>query len=942
MSSSPDTLQTPTDPDLEGGAAETEILAQPNNGLAVITATAAQLLQSLDAAVAAVPPATVPGLSEVADPGLDAAVPADRPAADDTAATAAEPAAVGPIEGTGGNDVLVGTRQADIILGGGGDDFIDAGAGDDRIDGGAGNDIIVTGGGRDVVVLGRGTGTDIITDFKPRQDKLDLSAFFFDAAMAKAAARQVGDDVVIDLSGDGADTVRLLGVKASRLNADSFIVAEKPTIGIFDIQGEGHTSSYAGQRVTTSGVVTAVVNNGFYLQDFAGDGKDSTSDALFVFTSSRPTVAVGSSLFVTGNVSEFIPGGASTNNLSITQMTSPSITTFRVNGELPEATVLGKGGRLPPTAVIEDDNFTSFDPAQDGIDFYESLEGMRVTVKDAVAASPTNRFNEIFALADNGKGATGVNERGGITIGPDDFNPERIQIQINSTLTPGFSAKVDTGDKLGDVTGVVSYAFGNFEVLATEPFTPVSGGLAREVTKLAGTARQLTVASYNVENLDPNDSDGDRDIADGKFATIAQQIVTNLKAPDIIALQEIQDNSGSTNNGVVDASLTYQTLIDAIVAAGGPTYSFIDLPPVNNQDGGQPGGNIRNGYLYNGDRVDYVTGSAERIVDTDLSNGDAFLDSRKSVAARFEFGGETVTLVNNHFASKSGSSPLFGQIQPLINGGEAQREAQATAVNAFVADKLAADADAKMIVLGDLNEFQFARTLDLLKGGADPILTNLFDLLPANEQYTYIFDGNSQALDHILVTDTLLTGALAQFDIVHMNAEFNQRGSDHDALVARFTLPGPEVLWPHDLSADTALRGTLGNDRLKGTPGDDVIFGLAGDDRLTGQAGSDYIDGGLGDDLIVGGRGVDFLIGGQGADTFQFRKGSGFDYIIDFDVAEDILDVAGFGFADAGAVRAAASRFGDDVMISLNSKGGDHVVLVGVQLADLDQATILV
>ncbi|MGD1956665.1 MAG: hypothetical protein ACFBZ9_15805, partial [Sphingomonadales bacterium] len=53
-----------------------------------------------------------------------------------------------------------------------------------------------------------------------------------------------------------------------------------------------------------------------------------------------------------------------------------------------------------------------------------------------------------------------------------------------------------------------------------------------------------------------------------KFDTLASQIVNTLNTPDIIALQEIQDNSGETDNGVTDASQTLQQLVNAISAAG--------------------------------------------------------------------------------------------------------------------------------------------------------------------------------------------------------------------------------------------------------------------------------------------------------------------------------------------------------------------------------------
>jgi 2',3'-cyclic-nucleotide 2'-phosphodiesterase (5'-nucleotidase family) len=132
------------------------------------------------------------------------------------------------------------------------------------------------------------------------------------------------------------------------------------------------------------------------------------------------------------------------------------------------------------------------------------------------------------------KGIGGNSNRGTINISPDDFNPERIQIQFDSGILPDFSVDVNVGDRLGNVTGVLGYNFGNYEVNVTETFIPTSANLKAETTNLVGSDRQLTVASYNVLNLDPNDNDGDKDVADGRFEAIAAHIVNNLNQPDII------------------------------------------------------------------------------------------------------------------------------------------------------------------------------------------------------------------------------------------------------------------------------------------------------------------------------------------------------------------------------------------------------------------------
>jgi predicted extracellular nuclease len=553
---------------------------------------------------------------------------------------------------------------------------------------------------------------------------------------------------------------------------------------IYEIQAAAHTSPYVGQIVTTHGIVTAAGASGVYVQDPLGDGDEATSDAIFVYTGLGHDLQPGDAVTVKGSITEYIPGGDSSGNLSITEFYRPEITLESSGNSLPAPVVIGRSGRVPASEVIDDDALGLFDPQSDGIDFYESVEGMRVILEDAVAVSPTNRYDETFALVNQGADASGRNVRGGITVRPGDFNPERVQIHFDSDILD-FRADVNSGDLLGNVTGVVGYSFGNFEVYPTEVFYPESGGLDAEVSPLEREGKhQVTIASYNVLNLDPNDDDGDTDLADGRFERIAMQIVENLHSPAIIALQEIQDNSGSVDDGTVDADLTLQLLVDAISAVGGPGYHYIDNPPQNNQDGGQPGANIRVAYLYNPEQVE--SSEVVRIEDVDLSDGDAFADSRKPLYARFEAGDSPLHLINNHFSSKGGSTPLFGKVQPPVNGSEDERIAQARVVNSFVADILDQDPDAGVVVLGDLNEFQFMAPLAELKGTEVPLLINMTDSLPPSERYSYIYQGNAQALDHILLSHRLAEHA--SYDLVHVNAEFADYASDHDPALLKLNL----------------------------------------------------------------------------------------------------------------------------------------------------------
>ncbi|NJL72011.1 MAG: hypothetical protein HC888_10650 [Candidatus Competibacteraceae bacterium] len=160
---------------------------------------------------------------------------------------------------------------------------------------------------------------------------------------------------------------------------------------------------------------------------------------------------------------------------------------------LPAAVVIGAGGRTPPTTVNENDGFSTFDPAEDGVDFFESLEGMLVTVNNALVVGATNGFGETFIVADGGSGATGINPRGGITLTETDTNPEIIQIQNDTGIfdtglkTSGSGATpVDVADRLTSVTGVIHYDFGIYELKPTQAVAITDGGLEPETTALVG------------------------------------------------------------------------------------------------------------------------------------------------------------------------------------------------------------------------------------------------------------------------------------------------------------------------------------------------------------------------------------------------------------------------------------------------------------------------
>lgn len=625
-------------------------------------------------------------------------------------------------------------------------------------------------------------------------------------ASPMAAFEPTGGVVVNTLTATTGTTETVLADNFARVTT-----AIQPPLRIRDIQGATHISPYSGTiAYGVPGIVTAVRTTGFYVQDPEPDDNPATSEGLFVFTGGAPGVAVGDSVVVSGTVGEFRPNSGTTrdNNLTLTQLSNPALA-VRVIGNgnpLPAPIVIGSGGRPPPTMTIDDDavggnveNGSAFEPDTDGLDFYESLEGMRVQVNDAVAIARTTQFGgglpnrEVWVLADGGADATTRTARGGIIIAADDFNPERILVSNLFQQVPD----ANVGDRfVQPIVGVLDYNFSKYQIYATAPLVITPGGLTAEaVTPTLPT--QLSVATFNVENLDPTDPIT-------KFNRLASVVVNNLQSPDVIAVEEIQDNDGPANTAITDASLTWSTLITAIVNAGGPLYSFRDIAPQDDRDGGEPGGNIRVGFLFRTDRglafVDRPGGTATAAVTAtlgatgvqlSLSPGrieptrSAFNNSRKPLVGEFNFRGQTIFIVANHFNSKGGDQPLFGRFQPPIRSTEVQRAQQAQMVNAFVRHILSLDPNAKVIALGDFNDFPSSNALaQLTAGGA---LINLMMLLPATEHYSYIFEGNSQALDYILVSPALFS-VTAHYDIVHVNSEFTDQVSDHDPQVARFSL----------------------------------------------------------------------------------------------------------------------------------------------------------
>ncbi|MES4892496.1 endonuclease/exonuclease/phosphatase family protein [Streptomyces sp. NPDC096012] len=592
---------------------------------------------------------------------------------------------------------------------------------------------------------------------------------------------------------------------AAVCSATSAVVLTSPahadSVRVHDIQGTTRISPLAGQKVAdVPGVVTATraygSSRGFWLQDPTPDDDPATSEGVFVFTGSAPKVAVGDSVTVTGTVSEYVPGGTSSGNQSLTEITKPVVTTVSTGNAVPAPTVIDAGSvpsRYTPAgdpAANGSVNGLPLEPSKYATDYYESLEGMNVQVENARVVTATDPYTELWVTV---KPWEHRSRRGGTVYGSyESQNTGRIQIQ--SLGAPADFPKANVGDTLtGATTGPMDFnQFGGYTLVASRLGTLESAGLQRETTRKQ-SRHELAVATYNVQNLDPSDA---------TFDEHAAAIVNNLQSPDIVSLEEIQDDNGAKDDGTVGASATVNKLIDAIVAAGGPRYDWRSIDPVNDQDGGEPGGNIRQVFLFNPERVSFVdraggdsttavgvtkvhgkarlTVSPGRIAPADT----AWANSRKPLAGEFVFRGETVFVIANHLNSKGGDQGLTAQYQPPVRRSEVQRHAQATLVNAFVKDLLQVQRNANVIALGDMNDFEFSGTTQILEGDGE--LWSAIKSLPKNERYTYDYQGNQQVLDQILVSPAIRRGCDFEYDSVHINSEFNDQISDHDPQVLRF------------------------------------------------------------------------------------------------------------------------------------------------------------
>ena len=626
-----------------------------------------------------------------------------------------------------------------------------------------------------------------------------VGATYLSAEANEVSAAEVKTEVVTPATTTGKNEVTPAGATTTSPQA----TAPKEVKNIGEVQGESHESPLVGKEVVINNVVvTKTDKTGFYVQDKVSDNNPRTSDAVYVASAEK--VESGDLLKVQGTVKEGYmeeysvrPGQTfkkPAGSLTVTQIINATITKLGKTG-LPKA--LNISEKMPKDIV--DNTPTKYNPETEALDYWESLEGMRVEVTKPKVTGPQYK-GDIYVLPGDYKGQK-LNNIGGVNLRPGVQNTEVLPITVGNS----FVAKAK--DYFNEnITGVVTYKNKTYKI---DPIDPNAlkgllqdGGLTREVSKIYPSEDKLTIASYNIENFSANNN-GHDETPEEKVDKIANSFIKEVHSPDIITLIEVQDNNGGVNDGTVDGVKSGEKLAQRIKSLGGPDYKYTEIAPVDGKDGGKPGANIRVAYLYNPKRVTLIgkekggSEEAARFVNGHLEKNPARIDPtsvhfekvRKSLAAEFEFKGERIVVIANHLKSKLGDDAIYGSNQPSVENTKAKRIEEAKILNAFIKEGLRQNPNLKFVLTGDFNDFEFSDSVKTIVGNE---LVNLMAEHEQGDRYSYFYRGSNQSLDNILISKNIKDKVV--FSPVHINASFMEehgRASDHDPVVVQIDFSKP-------------------------------------------------------------------------------------------------------------------------------------------------------
>ncbi len=632
------------------------------------------------------------------------------------------------------------------------------------------------------------------------------------------------------------NVTNITGALASRTQGLGSIQNDDVTVvQIHDIQGPGLTSPLNGAIVTTEGIVTALkFNNGFFLQtaDADVDADPATSQGIFVFTSAAPpaSAAVGNRVRVTGTVTEFTPA-TNLNQLPITELVSPTIVQLSSGNPLPAPVVLGTGE-------------ANADATPGTLERYE---GMRVSVPEATVvegsdgniteSTATSSSTGVFQVVLAGiarpfrEPGIGVMDVFPIPAGknPPFFDTNQERLMVRSRGQVGATAvALDAGATVTGMVGVLDYFGGTWALLPDAGTVAVAGG--KTPVALADPApTDVTIGGFNLLRFfdEVNDSNGAPTLTaaalDKRLTKTSLAICNYVKAPDILGVVEVE------NLRVL--GLLAERINSTCARA--PAY----VPYL--VQGNDPGG-INVGFLVSTrDAGSTVPAARVEVIEvaqygkaTLFNNPDgstSLLNDRPPLLLRATVhaangGTYPVTVVVNHLRSLNGIDDTGAGSNGWPTEGDRVRNKRAQQAR-FLADlvqsRQVADANERIVLVGDFNAFEFndgyADIMGIVRGDevpedqvvtwlASPITTPLVDgsdlIADATERYSYVFEGNAQTLDHVIVNEALLMDAqLASAKVEHarINADFGVhnfgvagnaiRVSDHDPVRLALTVP---------------------------------------------------------------------------------------------------------------------------------------------------------
>ena len=546
-------------------------------------------------------------------------------------------------------------------------------------------------------------------------------------------------DPSIEWDGFATDTFGGLGCHTADLVCPT-LPPPATLLEIWEIQGSGLASPFVGQRVRTEhNVVTAVFTDGFFIQDPTPDANPDTSDGLFVFTATAPSVHVGDEVTVVGTVAEFF---------NLTELDQNTVT------------VTASGLALPAPVTLDQNTPPSSQP-QSPIEL-ERYEGMLVRVVHGRATGPNNQFNEISIVTGSEMPfrEPGIMFPGLPGLPVWDGNPEIFEIDTDRFMAaPG--TLIPRGATIDLVEGPLTFSFGDYQIW---PTTLEFTGQPQVIPVRARASGEFTVGSQNMLRLFNAQEDATLPNPDDEIPTAAQyqtrlaklsrQVRIALGAPDILAVQEVENLN------------TLHDLADRI-HADDANLAYTPYLLEGNDIGG-----IDAGFLVRDTvRVDSITQFGKDTMFEFPAGQTAPLNDRPPLLLRGAYIGNgapfPIAVLAVHQRSLSGvDDPQDGARV------RAKRNAQAVQLSEFIQSLQSSEPGLRLVAIGDFNAFEFTDgyvdVMGQVTGNPDslgalipavssvnPVLTNQTLNMPAEERYSFVFDGSAQSLDHAITTEGL-------------------------------------------------------------------------------------------------------------------------------------------------------------------------------------------